>query len=185
MSSQPIDYESVLADMEAKREALESAIRNMRLWLGLAPVQNSRSAVAESVSDRGIASDAFFGISIPDAVEKLLTISKKKLSTNDIATALERGGITHSSKNFRNTVSTALYREDIKSDARIVKVAEGEWGLVDWYPGIKTKRAKQVNRLSPEENANGTYSASTQVSEPEPELQDDYGQGITDDDVPF
>lgn len=149
MYPEGIDYKAVLADMEEKRAALDAAIENMKRWLGIA---GTPAVVAGRALGNGgeIPSDAFFAMSIPDAIAKYLRMVRGKKATNDIVDALEKGGITHSSKNFRNTVSTALYREDAKADAEIVRVAEGEWGLTEWYPGIKAKRAKKANDPDPE-----------------------------------
>jgi hypothetical protein len=156
MNQTEIDYGAVLADMEAKRDALSTAIENMRRWLGSAspgiaqPTQRGNGAE--------IPSDAFFSLSIPEAIKKYLGMVKGKKTTNDIAEALEKGGITHGSKNFRNSVSTALYREHDKPNGDIHKVGEGEWGLVDWYAGLRAKRMKATQ--SPAQAENDTPGAS-------------------------
>jgi hypothetical protein len=137
-NQQEIDYGAVLADMEAKRDALDAAISNMKRWLGAAAPGPS----SQRQTNGEIASDTFFGMGISDSIKKYLALSKGKRTTNEIVQALEKGGLTHSSKNFRNTVSTTLYREAEKPNGEITKVGEGEWGLVDWYPGLRARRQK-------------------------------------------
>ncbi len=150
MSQPEIDYSAVLADMEAKRDALSTAIENMRRWLGSASPGVTQAAQRGNGGE--IPSDAFFSLSIPDAIKKYLGIVKGKRTTNDIAEALEKGGITHGSKNFRNSVSTALYREHDQPNGDIAKVGEGEWGLVDWYGGLRAKRLKATQNPTQAEN---------------------------------
>lgn len=125
--------------MEKKRDALDAAIDNMRAWLG---ATGSLGSAHRSSQSQEIASDTFFGLGITEAIKKYLKMAKGKKSTNDIVQALEKGGITHASKDFRNTVSTTLYRESSKPNNEIVKIGEGEWGLLEWYPGMRSKRNK-------------------------------------------
>jgi len=173
MNLQEIDYSAVLVDMKIKRDSLNAAIENMERWLGVSAAgeENTRT-VHSGRSATELQSDSFFGLSIPEAVEKYLKIVKNKRTTNDIVEALERGGIVHNSKNFRNTVSTALYREDAKPNGNIAKIGEGEWGLVSWYKGLRERRAKAAGRSNgiqataeAEEIPNDESASDTQESE--------------------
>jgi hypothetical protein len=44
---------------------------------------------------KSIPTDAFFQMSVPDAILKYLKIAKRPRSVRDITEALENGGITH------------------------------------------------------------------------------------------
>ena len=61
---------------------------------------------------------------------------KATKATGDIASALELGGLKHSSKDFNTTVRSVLGgREDFLR-------VNGDWGLTEWYPGMRNKDKK-------------------------------------------
>lgn len=131
--------ENTLADLKVRRTKLDAAIAAIEELLGVAPSAAANVATpSESMVNGQISSDAFFGMSIPDAVKKYLRMVRRKQPTLVIARALEGGGFQHSSKYFPNTVRTALGRMD-----EVVQVGK-EWGLAEWYPGLRksTKAAK-------------------------------------------
>src|SRR5207249_2601998 len=116
MSPEAIDYEVVLADLEAKRAALEAAVSALRLALnlGATAAMNSGGAAATAapkpIDPATIRDDAFFGLSIGEAAKRYLEMVKRKQSVKEIADALERGGLPHTSSNFTNTVGTMMNR---------------------------------------------------------------------------
>lgn len=155
MAHEEFDYHKILADMEAKRDAMNAAIEGMRLMLGIGagsiPAQR-QSATGELTIENG----AFFGMSIPDASEKYMRMTPKILrSTKEISDALEAGGFETNSARFFNTVYNSLSRYEAP-DGNFVKVGK-KWGLAEWYPGHKPKPRK------------GTAEANaTSDSEPSP-----------------
>jgi hypothetical protein len=148
MSDSDIDYQKVLADLEEKKAKIEAAIEGIKVMLGhsvTGPILNGGgSARADSIP-----SDAFFGMSIVDAAKKYLRMVKSKRTTADIVAALERGGITHSSKNFTNTVYAGLFRDE-KQGGDIVRVGK-DWGLAEWYPGKRRIKVKTIEEIEEEE----------------------------------
>lgn len=128
-------YGTVLAQLRAKRDQLDAAIGAIEALGGVAD-GTSLAPVTQSPGNRGgsgeIASDAFFGMSVLDATEKLLGVVKKPQSANAIANALEKGGLVHQSGNFTATVYTTLRRAEERGD-RVTKVQKN-WGLANWYP---------------------------------------------------
>jgi hypothetical protein len=136
MDNGEINYDAVLADLEAKKAAIDEAIAGIRRMMGQGQTIPTGGA-GKTINPKAIPSDAFFGMSIPDAVRKYLSIVRKPHTAKQIAEALEAGGITHSSNDFRATVSTTMGRMLDKENglARIGK----EYGLLDWYPGRKAK----------------------------------------------
>jgi len=66
----------------------------------------------------------------------------------EIADALVRGGITHQSSNFANTMYTTLKREDDRG-GNIIKVGKN-WGLASWYPGRVRKKVKSQDAWATE-----------------------------------
>lgn len=135
-----VNYENVLADLRAKRDKLNAAIAGIETMLGIMPTDAPKGD--GSAGDRGqqeVQFDTFFGLSIPDAVRKLLNMRKRALPTQEIASALEMGGFKHQSGAFGNTVGSVLNRID-KAGGDIVKVGRAQWGLASWYPNMKRRR---------------------------------------------
>jgi hypothetical protein len=76
---QPINYEAVLADLEARKAKLEAAIKSIRQILGQTGTSPFGGSGGVSPNDKP-AHDAFIGMSIPEATKKHLTAVRKKLS---------------------------------------------------------------------------------------------------------
>jgi hypothetical protein len=138
-------YEAVLHDLLARRRELDATIAVLRRAIDDGEVRpgEPRGECGAPEPGGGLASppatDAFFGMSIADAARKYLRLRKRKAATAELAQALEQGGLTHASENFVATVSAILSRESRRA-GEIVKVARGEWGLSEWYPGLRQKR---------------------------------------------
>jgi hypothetical protein len=129
-----VDYASFLADLRAKRDALDKAISAIEQLTGQTASSGSGGAVSEDIRD-----DSFFQMSIPEAAKKLLAMKKKALTTQEIAEHLKLGGMTHTSENFANTVGSVLNRV-YKNEGGIVNISRGKWGLSGWYPNRKKKK---------------------------------------------
>jgi hypothetical protein len=151
-----VDYGPVIADLEAKRDRLNATIAMLREQAGMGPSPEGGGGGSPTpTKESEIRGDAFFGMKVPEAAKAYLAIVKKPKSTNEIAEALERGGLVHSSANFFNTVYTALDRDDSKG-GEIIKVNK-LWGLAKWYPGRARKRVKgQEEEAAAEEPAEAT-----------------------------
>ena len=147
MSTPTIDYEAVIADLEAKRAHLDSMIAGLRAIAGMgnlgAPPSGGPGGVKPTF-DGKIEPDAFFGNSIPDAAVVHLSNMRKKLSTQQLMAALESGGLPHSKY---NTVYAILRRRE--SQVGDIVNMQGEWGLASWYPNHVKKAKKDVVSLSP------------------------------------
>lgn len=138
-----IDYNAVLADLLERREKLDQAIAGIRLMLG----QSAEAAAANGNANATgkidrldqIPSDAFFQMSVLDAIIKLLGLMKQPMAAKDIVAGVQRGGLISTSKNFYSTVFTALSRSDAKANGEVIKVNE-KWGLAEWYGGRRQKR---------------------------------------------
>ncbi len=153
-----IDYTAVLEDLEndrAELDALIAYIKRKKLGQGDNPnttqalAGTSMSTSARLMPGTGMinfnARDAFFGLGLIDAAKKYLALVKAPKSAREIAEALVAGGFTTTSKDFKNTVFSVLFRES-KHDGTIVKV-NTEWGLPEWYPGLK--RGPKASRPAP------------------------------------
>jgi hypothetical protein len=141
VSQEPINYEVVLNDLERQKAAIENAIAALRqAMIALGGQLSAGSAASELPIDPfKIPGDAFFGMSIGEAAKKYLSMVKKKQTVQEIADALERGGLPHTSANFAQTVRTMVNRQ-AKEDSDLVRVGPGaSWGLSDWYGNRRPK----------------------------------------------
>ena len=136
MSDQPINYEAVLADLEARKAQLEATIAGIRLLVGqpgIGPGGGPTSG-GSSYSGGAPAHDAFIGMSIPEAAKKHLTAVRKKQSTQELMTAMQAGGLPESKY---NTVYAILRRRE-NQVGDIINM-KGDWALQAWYQNHRKK----------------------------------------------
>jgi len=133
MSTQPSNYESVLADLEAKRAQIDQAIAALKAVMSAA----SGGGEFSGISGGSVSPNAFLGLSIPDAVKKYLTIVRQKKSTQELMKALEAGGMPE----IAYATIYAVLRRRQKAFGDIVNM-KGDWGLAEWYPNFKFKSGK-------------------------------------------
>jgi hypothetical protein len=133
MNQEPTHIDATIAALEGWLERISTAIGTLKYFRaqgGSLPDMPPLAGVRAS-SNGDISHDTFFKMTVPDAAEKYFKLAKKTKTTSEIAAALLNGGLKSASKNFSAMVKTVLAR-----DARFVKVNK-EWGLDDWYPGIR------------------------------------------------
>lgn len=153
---QPLDYEAVLADLEAKKAAIEGAILALRqvINLGTQVTPPIAGATGRMFDPSQIADDAFFGLSIGEAAKKYLSMVKRKQSVREIADALDRGGLHHTSGDFTNTVATMLRRQSVK-DTELARVGRGDWGLAAWYGNRRPTQSRHTPRAAKSKRSHG------------------------------
>ena len=144
-------YDAVLADLRAQREkidqtiALISSLRGMSSGIAALPLAaDQRPEAKEDVRSM------FLGMSIVDAVLKLLALRKRKMTNNEILSELEAGGLEFSSQEPLNVIGSVLSRR-FHAVGDIVRVDRGTWGLKAWYPGRNFK-GKAANGDKPGED---------------------------------
>jgi len=160
MSTETINYEDVIADLEAKRAHLDTMIAGLRSIAGMSGLgipTTGGSGGTLLPSDGKIASDAFFGKSIPDAAITHLGNVRKKLSTQQLMDAMESGGLPRSKY---NTVYAILRRRE--SQVGDIVNMQGEWGLASWYPNHVKKNKKDAVSLNPKTFEDGDDSESAE-----------------------
>ena len=135
----PIDYAAVLKDLEARKAVLEATIANVKQMMGL-QVQGGASAGTLATQDEtaDLRNHPFLGMSIGEAAKKYLLMAKRKQTVKEIAEALERGGLHHTSPNFQATVATMVHRY-AKNDPDMLSTGKGEWALAAWYGNRRPK----------------------------------------------
>jgi len=142
MSVEKIDYAAIIADLEAKRAALETAITSLKAVVasgalgpseGTSYVNLAGTLVSPSAPGGEIPDGAFHGKSIPEAIRLYLELMRKKQTAREIAEGLKKGGTESTSKYFDKMIYATLDR--LKKAGHVVKI-EGNWGLPAWYPAL-------------------------------------------------
>ncbi len=155
------NYQAVLDDLKARRAQLDSAIAAIEAIMGLA----STSTTTSAPSSGALAPDAFFSMSIPDATKKLLTMMKRRLSTNDIMRYLKQGGLPEPAY---NTLYAVLRRR--QSQVGDIINVNGEWGLKEWTPNWKPPVKKATDKPETEKtDADNSQDAAEAVLEEQKE----------------
>jgi hypothetical protein len=77
----------------------------------------------------------------------------------EIAEALERGGLHHTSTDFVGTVRTMISRQ-ARLDPELVKVSRGEWGLAAWY-GNRRPKAEPATKAGKGKRGSGKRARKT------------------------
>ena len=151
MATEPVNYEAVLVDLRARRASIDAAIAAIEQFQTALAGQPGEGIAVRQMDPTSISEDAFFGLSIVEAAKKYLGMVKRKQSIKEIADALDRGGLPHTSTNFVATVATMLRRAN---DPDLAKVGRGDWGLAGWYGNRRpkqepVKRTKKAKRAKP------------------------------------
>ena len=139
--SEGIDYRVVLADMRARRAALDQAIAGIEAMLGESSSAGGLGAPnGASSGAQEIQADTFVGRNISEATAHYLRmVGRPARSTEAITEALNRGGLVVT----QPSVGTVLLRSHNRSDGEIVRVGRGIWGLAEWYPGRPRVRRRE------------------------------------------
>ena len=136
MTTGNVDYNAVLADLEARRAQLDIMIAGVKAILTAGGGITNGNAEGV-ISPENIPTGAFLRLSIADATKKFLDMVKTKQSVPQIVQALERGGLPPAKY---NTVYAVLRRrENISKD--IIRVGD-EWALAEWYPNNPNLRKR-------------------------------------------
>src|ERR1035437_3868241 len=144
-----IDYEAVVADIERKRSAYNSRVDLLISQLRQLAGNDDESFIGsktlpadpggETRSGSTLPRTAFSGMGYPEAVEKYLKTTNRKQTARDITAGLKDGGMHTTSKNFYSNVYTTLQR--LEKAGIVARPGAGkEWGLMEWYPGLRTNR---------------------------------------------
>ena len=128
----PINYSAVLADLEAKRAQLDSAIDAMKVLMEqTGTLAATAPPVPRIASLADIPPRAFVGLTTSAAVRMLLEMMQRRLSVKEILQGLQVGGLKPNK--YRNVYAIMRQREAYKYD--IIKVGR-QWGLAEWNPEL-------------------------------------------------
>ena len=132
-----IDYSVMIADLYAKRAAIDAAISGLIAASG-AMISTGDGNAAASYSTQGadrqpteLPRGAFLNKSLPAAVKLYLQSVMKKQTIKEIATALRDGGVESTSDNFENVITGCVNR--MKTNGELLRFKDG-WALAEFYP---------------------------------------------------
>lgn len=138
-----IDYKVVLADLKARRAALDQAIAAIEVIAGNSAFSGVPTQANGMNQTTEILPDTFIGHNIAEAgAAYLKMVGRPARTTEAITGALNLGGLNVS----QPSVATILLRSDRKGDGEVIRVGRGLWGLADWYP--KRPRVRRVKDTS-------------------------------------
>jgi hypothetical protein len=131
------DYEKMLADLLEERANLDRMIAWVKLRLGRtdadqAEMPASGPRASEPSKFGRLATDAFFRMSVSEAVKAYLAFAKKPQTAREITDALIAGGLTFKAKNLYQTVFPTLTRM-ASEGGDVAKLKNNTWGLAEWY----------------------------------------------------
>ena len=162
MTTESTPYEAVIADLEAKRDRLTGIIDALKQLKEIGLPVTTLSAMAGAATAAiasSISHDSFFGMKIPDAARKYLSMVKGTKPHPELCDALLEGGFQTSATNFREVVRSTLGRHP-----DFVKI-KGQWGLREWYgnrgSGRKTKRTAQVEASDSDSDSSSSSDSSS------------------------
>lgn len=140
-------YEAVLADLRAKRDQLDIAIKAIEATRGGGTVAQGAPAAQSGIEGPG----AFLGLSIVDAAKRLLAAKRQPLRNPDIAAAFKVGGLHLNSNDPVNTIGAVLTRR-ANEVGDVVKIGRGTFGLKEWYPNRSFKKGKAAGEEKPDQD---------------------------------
>jgi hypothetical protein len=145
--NEAVDYTKVLDDLLAERERLNAMIDWVKERLGRSGADDSKAPRLELSKDgkarfpRLVKEDAFFKMSVSEAIKAYLDMMKRPQTAREITDGLIAGGLAHKAKNLYQTVFPTLGR--MARDAKEVdKLTDGKWGLSEWYSGSRGRTAE-------------------------------------------
>ncbi len=165
MAQEPTPYDVVIADLESKRDQISATIEMLKALRGTGTIALPLATATRPPATNGeIARDAFFGMSLPEAAKKYLSIEKVTKANPVLCEALLRGGFKTQSANFSEVVRSQLGRHP-----DFVKVS-GEWGLAEWYGNRGGgRRSKRSNSQDDSDGSPVDESETQTPSEDQPE----------------
>lgn len=130
MAEQGVDYKGVLADLRARRAALDQAIAAIEAIAG-----ESGTVLIPSLNGSGVGfgkeiePGTFFNLNTLEATKKYLGIVGKTQTTQQIGDALRKGSLSVKDA----SIGAILQREVRNDDPELVSVGRGMWGLKRFY----------------------------------------------------
>ena len=142
MPANGINYAAVLADLEAKRAQLDSAIAAIKVLMEQTGAMAATSPPVPRIAGLSqVPPRVFLGLSISAAARMLLEMMQRRLSIPEIMQGLRSGGLNLSK--YRNVYAIMRQRESDQGDVINVK---GQWGLAEWNLELRPRSNLMVRK---------------------------------------
>jgi hypothetical protein len=154
MADVSIDYQAVLTDLECRRvaynSAVDTAIRSIRQILALTAGDPDVERLANQSSSAQSNRNRFLDTKLLIAAKMHLRSGHRKQTNKELAQALEAAGYVHKSKDFCNTVGSALWRASRNGDQDLLRRGH-YWLLREWAPGRRRAASREPSDAKPAE----------------------------------
>ena len=182
MTTSIASHPSLIA-LTAKRDELSKAIQAIEALLSVANgtdfidsaidsiVKTSLGSISSHKSEissdtdannqgEPIRADAFFGMSVMDAVVAYLSIVKKPQTAHDLIDAIKAGGYLFLTNNPLGSVTSTLNRSH-QTNGAVVRTGKNTYALAEWYPS----RARVKRRPSAPASESTDYGLEDEFSD--------------------
>lgn len=155
-------YDVVIADLLRQRDEIDTAIQAIQRVHTKVAAGAAGAPTAPSGA-RPEASGDFLGLSIAEAAKKLLSLRRRNMTTTEIAEGLKSAGYPMTAAEPGNVVGSVLARR-FDNVGDVVRVARGQWGLLEWYPNRSFRKK--------DKEGNGKKADPESVPSEHPDLAD-------------
>jgi len=138
---------AIMERWKAQRDKLNVMIAAFEDFIGVdhSALGGAGQRIQRASGPQDIASDAFLKMTIPQAAQKYLEMTRTPQPIGQIWEALKRGGLPHAQY---NAVYTAIWRREAPKGIFFRPEDGNAWGLAEWYPSNPNvkKKAKAEKR---------------------------------------
>lgn len=167
-----LDPAVILAQLEAKKTALEALIASWRAAIAVGALGPVTDLPAASEATGSHAVDAVVELpqgalrnrTLPEAIKLFLSAAKTKQTIKQVAAALKEGGIESTSDNFEGVVTGSLNR--LKDRGEVLRFKDG-WALAAHYPESLRARINDTAQKSKPKKKQGKRAGKKRVQSDE------------------
>lgn len=145
------DYGPTIADLERKRDEIDRTIAMLRAFAGLPSVDMARTGPPGGPVE--FTNKHFFKMATPDAILLYLESVKEARAAARITSDLLAHGFITTSSTPSEVIRTALRR--LEDSGKVVQVKK-EWGLPEWYPGLRGRIQESRTDAEPRKASRST-----------------------------
>jgi hypothetical protein len=140
---------------------IESAIDSiLKKSLGSISTPKSETLLDANTNEQvePIRSDAYFGMSVMDAVVAYLSHVKKPQTAHELIDAIKAGGYLFLTNNPLGSVTSTLNRSH-QTNGAVVRTGKNTYALAEWYPSRARVKRRNLHQLDePREDTSQTAS---------------------------
>lgn len=153
-----------LRDQERAAAKTKMVINGLCEAEGLPLLYADADAETSDVASLSIRSDQFYGQPLAGAIRTIFELRRKQdrgpATVNEIYAALLDGGFAFETRNEDNA-KRGLRVSLTKNSVTFHKLPNGKYGLTEWYPSVKAKRARNATNADAEGDDGDGFGASS------------------------